>query len=217
MSRRSALESLISVLGAPLLEAFYRTLRVKVVDGEIEERLLATGRPLVYVIWHGRMLCPLLFRRRRRIVSLVSLSRDGEIINRFLLGLGYLTVRGSSSRGGVRGLVQLVREVRAGRHAAVTPDGPRGPRCRVQEGVLELAARTGAPLLPLSSAARRAVTCKSWDRFVVPLPFSRVFIQFGKPLRVAPEDRRESREAARLLLEEELNRLTEEVDALCRR
>ncbi|MBI3015878.1 MAG: lysophospholipid acyltransferase family protein [Candidatus Tectomicrobia bacterium] len=216
MKWQRTLQFLIPRLGIPLLWALYKSLRIEVRNSEAEERLRAGGRPFIYAIWHGRMLCPILSRSHRQICTLVSLSRDGEIINAFLQRLGFRTVRGSSSRGGARGLTALVREVKAGHDVAITPDGPRGPRFQAQEGALDLAARTGAPLLLTTSAARRAFVCKSWDRFLIPLPFSRVVIQFGGLLRVTPEDLRQRGQETRLLLEEGLNRITEEVDALCR-
>lgn len=214
MKWQRTLQFLIPRLGIPLLWALYKTLRIEIRNGEVEERSRAGGQAVIYTIWHGRMLFPILFRSHRQICTLVSLSQDGGIINAFLKRLGFRTVRGSSSRGGARGLAGLIREIEAGHDVAITPDGPRGPRCQVQDGVLDLAARTGAPLLLASSAARRAFVCKSWDHFVIPLPFSRVFMQFDGPLRITLEDLQQRRREVRLLLESELNRITEEVDAL---
>jgi len=124
-------------------------------------------------------------------------------------GLG--VVRGSSSRGGAEALRALTAAVRAGEDVAVVPDGPRGPRERVQPGVLLLAALTGAPVVPFGFAARPARRLASWDRFMVPLPFARAAVVFGKPLAIA---RDAERETARADLERALREVTNCADRL---
>ena len=119
------------------------------------------------------------------------------------------TVRGSSSRGGIGAFRKVVRLLKEGWDTGITPDGPRGPRCRVQPGVIELARVSGAPILPVTFAARYRFVFNSWDRFVLPLPFSPVVVIFGKPLRVGPDD---DVEAARLTLEERLNAITRQAE-----
>jgi len=125
--------------------------------------------------------------RGTKMTVLTSRSRDGELISRALGSLGIETSRGSSSRGGAMGLRDLVRRARSGSDLAVTPDGPRGPLRKVQPGTVLAAAVCDLPVVPVALAARPAAEWPSWDRLVVPLPFGRVEVVFGAPLRV-PRD-----------------------------
>ena len=144
--------------------------------------------------------------RGRRISVLVSQSRDGELIARTVARLGIDSSRGSSSRGGIAGMRSLLRKAAEGWDIAFTPDGPRGPLREVQPGVILAAASTGLPILPVAIAASRAKLLRSWDRFMVPLPFSTVHIVYGEPLVV---ERRGDLEAAAA----ELKRRLEGVEA----
>ena len=105
---------------------------------------------------------------------------------------------------------EVVRLLKEGRGTGFAPDGPRGPRCLVQPGIIELARASGRPILPASFAARRRVVFNSWDRFVLPLPFSSVVVIYGEPLEVRPDD---DGEAARLALEEQLNAINRRAEA----
>ena len=139
------------------------------------------SRPWVYAFWHGAQLALLARPRRRRTAVLVSLSRDGQLQTGAMRSHGMLVVRGSSSRGGARGLRGLIEAMRGeGTDAAFAVDGPRGPERRAKPGVLAAARAAGAVIVPLGVAAARAkVLERAWDRFVIPLPFSRVVIAAG--------------------------------------
>jgi lysophospholipid acyltransferase (LPLAT)-like uncharacterized protein len=141
---------------------------------------------VVFAFWHGRQF-PLVYTWRARDVAiLTSLSRDGTLQSMVLGGLGYHIVRGSTSRGAVRGLVGMLRAVRDGRDAAFAVDGPRGPFHEVKHGVLFLASRSGMPVVPITSAAASArVFDKAWDRYVLPYPLSRCVVAYGEPLEVS--------------------------------
>lgn len=161
-------------------------------------------RPLIYALWHGRLLMvPWVSARlapargARTIRVLTSRSRDGELIARFAHRFGLETVRGSSSRGGAAALRALVAALRAGDDVVVAPDGPRGPRHRVQPGPVVLAAMTGTPIVPLAFAARPARTLDTWDAFLVPAPFARCALVFGDAVSVNADDDRD--EACRRL------------------
>ena len=143
----------------------------------------ATG-PVVYTIWHGELLPMLWAHRREGIVVLISTHADGEIIARIAESLGYGTARGSSSRGATRALIELSRAIESGHDVAVTPDGPRGPRHAFAPGALVVAQRTGAPVVCARAQASRAWHLRSWDRFVIPKPFSRVTVRYAEPQRV---------------------------------
>jgi lysophospholipid acyltransferase (LPLAT)-like uncharacterized protein len=141
-----------------------------------------------YSIWHGHIWVLLWAMRGRRLRVMVSEHRDGEFIARVAQRLGYGTVRGSSTRGGARALLELARAGREGDgHLLLTVDGPRGPAREVKEGIVFAASRTGLPVVPVGVAASRAWMARSWDRHVVPKPFARVAVAYGPGLAV-PQD-----------------------------
>jgi lysophospholipid acyltransferase (LPLAT)-like uncharacterized protein len=145
------------------------------------------GGRVIWAFWHG-MILPLTYaQRNRNIVVLVSRHRDGEIISQIVCRMGTGVVRGSSSRGGLRALLQMIRAGKEGHPLAVTPDGPRGPRASLQPGILHIAQRSGLPIVPLAAAAVRSTRLNSWDRFLIPHPFSRVAVVVGSPILV-PKD-----------------------------
>jgi len=206
------------VLGAVVVRVLGVTWRVRVVGAEGLEAMWRAGTPLIYVVWHGRiLLVPWLNVRLQRErgarapVVLTSRSRDGEIAARFVERFGLAVVRGSSSRGGGIALRALVAAIRDGSDVAIVPDGPRGPREQLQPGVVALAALTGAPVVPLAVGARPARRLRSWDRFLVPLPFARCVLAFGPSVRVDPS---EDRARAGKELERALADVTARADAL---
>ncbi len=206
------------VVGAVLVRLVGVTWRVRIVGIGDVEALWRERRALIYVVWHGRiLLVPWLNARLRRgrgaraPLVLASRSRDGEIAARYVEHFGLSVVRGSSSRGGGAALRALVRAIRDGVDVAIVPDGPRGPREQLQPGVATLAALTGAPVVPLAVGARPARRLRSWDRFLVPLPFARCVLAFGPPVRIEPGA---DREHADKELQQALADVTERADAL---
>lgn len=177
--------------------ALYATLRMTV-RGEAEtDALLEQHGGVILVTWHGQSLIPVVRSRGRGYIGLVSLSRDGDLLAEFLRQLGWRTIRGSTRRGGVRAMKMAIRALsvkaktdvertdrKAGAMLAVTPDGPRGPARRVQPGTVVLARISGKPLVPVGIGVDRAWQAKSWDRFTVPKPFSRVVWLYGEPIWV---------------------------------
>lgn len=152
----------------------------------------AAGAPMVIVLWHGELL-PILWQHRDEGVAvLISTHADGEIIARICKSLGCRTVRGSSSRGGARVLLELVHELQAGHAVAVTPDGPRGPRREFAPGAAVAAMRAGVPVIAFGATVDRAWRLRSWDRFVIPKPFARVTIAYSAGERVAAASPREA-------------------------
>ena len=138
--------------------------------------------PVVVSVWHGLMLAPIWTQRNRGIVALASEHGDGEIIARILERLGYAPpARGSSSRGGVRGLMTMVAALRSGVSVAFTPDGPRGPARVPQPGLFVAAQRAGVVIVPMSMHTMRAWHLRSWDRYAIPKPFARVCVTMGEP------------------------------------
>ena len=185
------------VLGL-LARAWLATLRVHVVTHPALEGV--RDRPWVLAFWHGTQWPLLAWRRRRPTVVLVSLSRDGAIQARALAVQGLRVVRGSSSRGGARGLAQVVRAMkRDALDAAFAVDGPRGPMGVVKGGLLVAARATGAVVVPLTGQMRRGlVLSRSWDRFAVAWPFTRVVVVLGEP--IDPREHPDARDAVELSL-----------------
>ncbi|MEP6801917.1 MAG: lysophospholipid acyltransferase family protein [Acidobacteriota bacterium] len=183
MTSASALSRLI---GAAL--TIYRgTLSVAFLRRDRYLALRDRGVPILYALWHGRMFLSIQAHRHQGVVTMASRSKDGEIIALWLERNGYRVARGSSSRAGGTALRFLVREMRGGRNAALTVDGPRGPAGQVQPGIVALARLTGAWILPVSSSSARPRFLASWDRYLLPLPFSRNVVAYGEPFPIGRE------------------------------
>jgi lysophospholipid acyltransferase (LPLAT)-like uncharacterized protein len=172
-------------LGMFAVSVLARTWRYRVVNPEIWQRVRETGKPWVFVLWHGGLLPLTYWHRGRDIAVLISEHRDGEVIARVVHSWGYRTVRGSTTRGGGRALLGLIRELQQGSVVAVTPDGPRGPAQTVQPGALVAAQRAGVPVIPIVVRVDRAWQLSTWDRFMVPKPFARITIAYGDATFVA--------------------------------
>ena len=185
--------------GAALLRLLASTWRMRAHGDEGLHAARANDQRVIFALWHGELL-PLLWQHRGENVAIViSEHRDGEIVARIAESLGYSTVRGSSSKGGSRALIGLMREIDAGRDGAITPDGPRGPARVFAPGAAVASQRTGAYIVPIRAAASRAWRLKSWDRFLIPKPFARVDVSYG-PLTVvnAGSPREAAEQAPRL-------------------
>ena len=181
------------LLGAAAIRLLASTWRMRTENGGELAEARRAGRRVIFALWHGELL-PLLWHQRGENVAIViSEPRDGEIVAQIAESLGYATVRGSSSKGGSRALIGLMREIDAGRDGAITPDGPRGPARVFAAGAAVAAQRTGALIAPIRARADRAWRLKSWDRFLIPKPFARVTVSFG-PLTAV--DAASPREAA---------------------
>lgn len=204
---------LAGTVGRALMTGLLSTVRFRVEGEERLTRFTDRGEPVIFTLWHGRLLPLTYYHRDRGITAIISQSEDGEYIARVVEGWGYHTVRGSTSRGGSMALRGLMEAARNGRSLAITPDGPRGPRQELQPGVITVARMTGLPIIPLSGGCTRAWWPGSWDRFCVPKPFSTVTVRYGTPRRVARDasDAELARHAREL--EAEMNAMTRELDA----
>lgn len=192
-------------LGGLLIRLLGLTWRIR---REGEERLygpLRRGETQVVVFWHGEILPIAWAHRGSGIAPLISTHADGEIIARIVEGLGYRTVRGSTSRGGARAILEMVRLLDEGVTIAITPDGPRGPRHDFAPGAVAVAQRAARPILGVRASATRAWRLRSWDRQLVPKPFATVTYRYSEPqmIRAASAREAESRapELARTLLD----------------
>ncbi len=209
--------ALVGVAGRSLLRAIAWSSRIRVAGEDEYRRLRAAGRPVVLLIWHGRILMAPYFFRGRGIMPLVSPSEDGEIIARITGRWGYKPLRGSSSHSVMGAWEAMLRELRAGGEVIIVPDGPRGPDRVLKAGCVRLARETGAALVPVSFSASRGKVLRTWDRFLVVRPFSRVLAAYGEPLFVGRDVGRDRLEGERRRVEEACLALERETDAAAAR
>ncbi len=218
ITRSRAGRSLVCWGAAQYIRIVYRSGRWRVVGGETPARFWDEDKPFILAFWHGRLLMmPYTWRRGRALNMLISQHRDGDLIAKTIGHFGLGTVRGSSRHGGAGALRSLVRALARNHYGGVTPDGPNGPRMRASDGIISVARLSGAPIIPVTFGASRRTILKTWDRFVVPFPFSRGVFLWGEPIHVARDADAHAQEAARKDVEDRLNALTHEADRLCGR
>ena len=194
-----------------LIKALSLTWRVKLVN----EPEPATA-PVIFSIWHNRLaLCMKAYYRFGKprwpapgLAALISASKDGALLARVLKYFRVAPVRGSSSRRGRQALLEMTTFIEDGYNAAITPDGPKGPKYKVQEGIIALAQVTGATIIPVSARVSRKWTLRSWDAFQIPKPFALCEMHLHKPLRVPREATDDEREALRVELERRMIEIT---------
>lgn len=200
-------------LGTWLVDRLCRSLRFEVAgDAALQAERECHGT-VIGCSWHARMIGVLYQHRYQDACAIVSQHRDGELIARVLQRLGWTCVRGSTTRGGMRALAQLIRVVRQGRDIGFTPDGPRGPRYVAQVGAVYVAQKTGCPIIPVGFATRWYWEFNSWDRFRLPKPFSRAALHYGQAIHV-PRDLEEADvETWRQRVEDGIRQVTREAEA----
>ena len=186
---------------------------VRLISGSLKlkvegwEKFAANDKKLIICGWHGKSLIFANYFRKRGYWVIISNSNDGDIQNDVVLKLGYKTIRGSTAREGVRAALQGVKKLKEGETMAITPDGPRGPSGVVQGGVMLMAGKSGAGLVPVGISAQKAWYARSWDKYMMPKPFSKARMIFGDPI-IVPEGSSEAEvEEIRLKLEAEIHRL----------
>lgn len=202
-TRKRAEVAAIATLGYPALQALASTWKWKVSGAEHVEAIHSKGLHPIHSFWHGRILPATLYFQRRGIVVITSENYDGEWIARIIQKFGYGTARGSTSSGGPRALLQLVREVKS-KGVAFTLDGPRGPAEVAQPGAVWLSKATGNPLMPFHAEAASSWTMRSWDRTQIPKPFTTVAMAIGEPLYVPRDADEAALEQWRLRLQQSL-------------
>ncbi len=200
-------------VGFRLLQLWVRTLRY-----EIDDRAGVIGKPTdqnyIGTLWHNRLLIfPFVLRRffsNRRGAALISASRDGDLLADAIARFGFDVVRGSSSRLGASAILQLTNVLASGRDVVITPDGPRGPAYELGPGIIFLAQKSGAAVLPVNMEYSSCWRLKSWDRFVLPRPFARIRVIIGPPYRVRSANTVDDFEAERLRLQDAMMALVEQ-------
>ncbi len=204
-----ALMSLLGAIVALVFRLWELTLRKDHHGRDSIQTARDQGERFVFALWHDELFCTAMLRKGRPLVTIVSQSGDGEILAQILERLGMLCARGSSSRGGLKALVAVIKAMRQGRDVVITVDGPRGPRHEVKDGIIYLAHKTKTRIVPVRAFPSRAhVFHKAWDRFQLPLPFSHVRYCWGEPYAVSADKLDEA------ALEQEKHRLKERLDAL---
>jgi lysophospholipid acyltransferase (LPLAT)-like uncharacterized protein len=204
---------LLIALGFGIYQLWARTIRLRVEDPH-DVIGFVRRHPVIFAIWHNRLLMlPRVFDPSfpsRQSYGLISASRDGDLIAYFIERSGYGTIRGSSSRKGVIALRQLIDTLAAGDNVLFTPDGPRGPVYQATQGIIFLAQKSGAPIVPIHMEYSSCWRLKSWDRFAVPRPFATLRAIFGAPIQIAPLAGAEQFEAERLRLQNAMMSLVEQ-------
>lgn len=195
-----------------LLGALYNTCRIEVFGKGYEEEFLGKGKPVLYALWHFSIFYSAYHFRNRRGVAMVSASKDGELMAETMHRLGYETVRGSRTKGGLTAMKKIAALVDTGLSAGIVVDGSQGPAQIAQKGIIFIARETGAPIIPVTHATTGAIRFSSWDRTVLSLPWSRLAFFYGPPLFVPPTAHGSETEQYRKELEERLNRLVRQAE-----
>lgn len=202
-----------SILASPFFHRFLyhfirlysRTFRLSIVNEAQWQALIEAGTPVLLCAWHQQFFAAVRHFKSYagyRPALMISRSRDGAIIAAVARQTGWAAIRGSSSRGGKPALRSMIRHLTDGKLAAHILDGPTGPRGVVKAGAIRLAHNACATIVPFSVSAHRALYFNSWDRFMLPLPFTRVTLHFGDPIRFAPTSDRDAFERQRIRLED---------------
>ncbi len=201
--------------GVNIIRIISATYKIAIINNHIENRILKKGQVPVYASWHQRFFAGIAFVSTRRPLSImISRSRDGEFISKIIKILGHNPVRGSSSRGGSEALHEIRRLAEKGNKIGHIVDGPTGPFGVVKPGLINIAQRTGMPILPTIVSPENKWTFNSWDRFMVPRPFSRIIIRFGDELYIPARLKRSEFEEKQVMVERILKKLYSETDSL---
>ena len=207
---------LAPVVGSWALRLLAATLRLRSEEKALE-RHEGAGTPLIYIVWHARLLLLPYLYRRRGLRVLVSRSEDGAMVAGLVRRFGFAVVRGSSSRGGAGGFRALARALAEGHSVVLVPDGPRGPREVLKRGVVTLARVSGAQVVPAALGASSEWRARSWDAFRIPKPFSRCVMRLGEPIAVPRDLDAAGEESVRTEIEAALRALSWQVDEEARR
>lgn len=214
--KASASAGLIT-LAQSLLKIWFKTCRLNILQKEFHNEAVSGNSQYIGVTWHRAAIFYCFFYGPLNPMIMFSQSQDGEYLTRFAQKCGVIPVRGSSTHGGLKALIQMIRYLKDGnRMCATVLDGPQGPRYMAKKGFLLLAKETGIPVVPLMWSARRVITLeKTWDKTMIPLPFSKVFISYGSPLTIPKDSTDQALEDFRLEIQNRLNTLMDELDKAC--
>jgi len=181
---------MVPIIGPPLIWLYGKTWRVYWTGLENLDRAHKISDKVIYVFWHSRLLGLTYTHRSRQVGIMVSKSFDGEWISRIVKNMGYHPIRGSSTRDGASAMIHMIAESQS-RDLAITVDGPRGPAEKAKSGAFLLAAACRMPLVPITIVADKAWRLNTWDRFIIPAPFTGVTVKIGEPIEIPPDLSRE--------------------------
>lgn len=212
MRSKAAISGILPPLLHLLLKALGKSIRWTEVNPKPARDFWQRGQNMIIAFWHNRMLMAPFFYRGRGLRILISLHADGELISRVMRRFGFGSIRGSTTRGGSSAFRKLLRAAKEGMDIAITPDGPRGPKYVVQMGIIELAMRTGLPIVPVTYSAEHRYHFPSWDALVVPRPFTRGVFIWGDPMWIELGGKEDKKEEARVALEARMLKMVELAD-----
>ena len=210
---RKVRHNLTGIFGKWILWLWAKSARTTVLGEERYKELRREKKPVIILIWHGRIFFAPYFFRRRGIMPLVSPSEDGEIIAQIVTRWGYKALRGSSSHSIIKAWNEMKKELENGGELIIVPDGPKGPGRKMKPGAVKLAKETGAYLVPFTFSSSKRKTLKSWDSFLIPKPFTRFVAIYGNPIFVESNLNKEELKIKRQEVEESMLELDHEADS----
>jgi len=213
MNRISEIKwNLVAIFGKLLIDLLFSTMKIER-EGFEKVKSIISSRKVIFAVWHSRILLVTYLYKGLNGLAMVSRSKDGEIVARIIQKQGNEAVRGSTKKGGLHALSMLIKKIKEeNKPSLIVPDGPQGPRCKVQPGIIILAKKTGYPIVPFSYSAKKIKIFASWDRFIFPLPFTKCRAVYGAPIYVPKNADEKEEKRCLMLLENELNRITCDVD-----
>jgi len=208
-------QGFLCLLAAYYVRFVYLTSRWNVVRGDIPKKFWDKDKKFLLCFWHGRLLMmPYCWDMTKPIHMMISMHRDGRFLSDTVSRLGIKTIVGSTSKGGAKALRAMVRTVKNGDYVGLTPDGPRGPRMRAQEGIVTIARLAKVPIIPIGYASTSCKIFGSWDRFIAALPFGRGVFVWGEPIEVPHTSDKLALEKTRQNIEDAINAVSAEADRL---
>lgn len=205
-----------SRIAASYIRLVHRSGDWQTINGEVPDWFWDRGKPFLAAFWHGRLLMmPCCWRQGVANRVLISKRGEGPLISDIISHFGLGTVRGSTTEGGAAAVRDMVKAIDGGACGTITPDGPHGPRMRATEGIVSVARMSGVPILPISFSAVNCARLKGWDRLVLPRPFTRGVIIWGRPIYVHRQAGGDEVRTARNALEFQLNAITAQADRIC--
>ena len=208
-------QGFLCLLAAYYVRFVYLTSRWNVVRGDIPKKFWDKDKKFLLCFWHGRLLMmPYCWNMTKPIHMMISMHSDGRFLSDTVSRLGIKTIVGSTSKGGAKALRAMVRTVKNGDYVGLTPDGPRGPRMRAQEGIVTIARLAKVPIIPIGYASTSCKILGSWDRFIAALPFGRGVFVWGEPIEVPHTSDKLELEKTRQNIEDAVNAVSAEADRL---
>ena len=192
------------------------TLKWKYLNKKHADTLWKNNENFILCFWHGRLLMmPLSWKKEKKINMLISEHPDGQLISKTVKYFGINTIHGSTSKGGTKAIRNIIESLKSGQSVGITPDGPRGPKMKINSSIIKIASLTGFKILPLSCSVKNKFFLKSWDKFLVALPFGKGCFAWGEPLKIKKKITKEEDLKLSNKLEKILLKLTKEADHYC--